>query len=544
MNWTAWQPSEDSFALTPFNLHSPYSVPLSDHSATIWPGYDSPFNAIVGADSSPTFNDYQISDMHARWQEIDMTIDSNKYDFGVPEYSEPSRAHSIGSGHVSIGSAASSNHSWSSWRGRSRNKVLNRASSIVGRAKSAMKEGMSSWSLHGAKKHVSPSPRRTGKLTDAARAGIRLLRGQGACWKCKILKKSCDTGDPCKECASSTKLAWQTVGCQRGALSESFKPIKLCPNEGSSQAGREQNAVEDEDWAAKQAEANRLWEDEMRTRCTEVGATRLRIHRKTYSPHFPPEQLPILLLTDSALKQQVVKAMRELSPSLEEPKQKQEIFMVLYHASLYEEYLDKQTSPTNNLILLSIRCLNHSLDALRSEFSSATVHHACRSGRCGLHSVAKLQQSSSIYINALHDVMFSKWGLSNNRLWWLSVFYSLCIQGFVRVNLMKLSEHVQTSTEVSDQWSAAKVYLHSFISLFQAASAEYDPITMADDLSPAEMDQITLARIAANPWRWEEQGIHSSYDHLRRVFNVDGISCKAVENTANLNANDKANGTP
>jgi hypothetical protein len=111
--------------------------------------------------------------------------------FGIPGYGNPSPAPSIGSRHLSIGSGASSNHSWSSWRGRSRmKKVFSRTSSIVGRAKSAMEEGMSSWSLSGAKKHVSPSPRRTGKLTDVARAGMRLLKGQGACWKCKILKKS------------------------------------------------------------------------------------------------------------------------------------------------------------------------------------------------------------------------------------------------------------------------------------------------------------------------------------------------------------------
>ena len=91
---------------------------------------------------------------------------------------------------LSIGSGGSSIHS-SSWRGRSKiKKMFSRSSSTAGQAKSAMKEGMSSWSLSGASKHVSPSPRRNGKLTDVARAGMRLLKGQGACWKCKILKKT------------------------------------------------------------------------------------------------------------------------------------------------------------------------------------------------------------------------------------------------------------------------------------------------------------------------------------------------------------------
>lgn len=187
-----------------------------------------------------------------------------------------------------------------------------------------------------------------------------------------------------------------------------------------------------------------------------------------------------------------------------------------------------------------MRCLNHSLDALRSKPSSVTLHYACRPDRYRLHSVAKLQQSSSIYMNVLHDVMFSKWRLSNHRFRWLSIFYSLCIQSFVRVNLMKLSEHLQTSTKISDQWSDAKVYLHLFISLFQAASAEYDPITMADHLSPTEMNQITLARIAVNPWHWEEQGVHSSYDHLRRIFNMDRNSCNTIATMTNLNTKAKS----
>ena len=133
--------------------------------------------------------------MWANWEQIKNAInfDStlNKTSEILPGYGSPSRALSIGSGHLSICSGASSNHSWSSWRGRSRiKKVFSRTSSIAGRAKNAMKEGMSSWSLNGAKEHVSPSPRRTGKLTDVARAGMRLLKGQGACWKCKILEKS------------------------------------------------------------------------------------------------------------------------------------------------------------------------------------------------------------------------------------------------------------------------------------------------------------------------------------------------------------------
>ncbi|KIM97200.1 hypothetical protein OIDMADRAFT_57835 [Oidiodendron maius Zn] len=466
---------------------------------------------------------WQASEMWAGWEIQNYQTLSSTHDntFETLEFESPSRALSVGSKHLSMGSGGSSNYSWSSSRGRSRiKKVFSRSSSIASRAKSAMKEGMSSWSLSGAKQHVSPSPGRTGKLADIVREGIRMLKGQGACWKCKILKKSCDPCSPCKECASSTKAAWQKIGCQRGALGASYKPVKLCPSADPCQADSEAYLSE-EDWVAKQAEANRLWEEEMRTRCAEMGTTRLMVYQKNYSPHFPQEQLPVLFLRGLALKQQVVKAMKELAPNLDEPKRKQEVFMLLYHASLYEECLNEQTSHTSHLILLSIRCLNHSLDAVRTPPSLATLHHACKPERCGLHPIAKLQQSSSRYIDGLHDVTFGKWGLSNHRYWWLAIYYSLCIQGLVRENLIKLSERVRSSHQNLDRYSNAKLYLHSFITLFEAASAEYDPITTEYELSPGEMSQIILARIAVNPWHWEGNGIHSSYDHLRCIFEVE-----------------------
>ncbi len=124
-------------------------------------------------------------------------------------------------------------------------------------------------------------------------------------------------------------------------------------------------------------------------------------------------------------------------------------------------------------------------------------------------------------MDALHDVMFSKWGLPNHKHWWLAIFYSLCIQSLVRVNLIKLSGRVRSSLQNSGRCSDAKFYLHSFISLFEAASAEYDPIMTEDVLPLGEMRGMILARIAVNPWHWEERAIYSSYDHLRDIFDVE-----------------------
>lgn len=115
----------------------------------------------------------------------------------------------------------------------------------------------------------------------------------------------------------------------------------MCPSAYEAQADTASQISEEENWAAKQAEANRLWEEEMQNRSAEIGATRLKIHQKSYAYHFPPERMPVLLLKGLALKQQLIKAMNELAPTLEEPKTRQEVFMLLYHASLYDEYIDR-----------------------------------------------------------------------------------------------------------------------------------------------------------------------------------------------------------
>jgi hypothetical protein len=155
-----------------------------------------PFTALDGPTSLQAAHVAQAATW-ANWQEIEkvMNFSSTNDDIfrnsGYSGYGSPSRALSVESMHKSISSRSSSNHSWLGWRGRSRiKKLFSRSSSIAGGAKSTMNEGMSSWSLGDATKHFSPSPRRIGKLTDVARAGIRLLKDQGACWKCKILKKS------------------------------------------------------------------------------------------------------------------------------------------------------------------------------------------------------------------------------------------------------------------------------------------------------------------------------------------------------------------
>ncbi|TVY14692.1 hypothetical protein LARI1_G007960 [Lachnellula arida] len=65
----------------------------------------------------------------------------------------------------------------------------------------------------------------------------RLMREVGPCLRCKILKKKCDTRDPCSLCPEQDSLAegdyWKVLGCYRGPL-VSLAEI-LVPDEGPIQ---------------------------------------------------------------------------------------------------------------------------------------------------------------------------------------------------------------------------------------------------------------------------------------------------------------------
>ncbi|TVY80780.1 hypothetical protein LSUE1_G005700 [Lachnellula suecica] len=75
----------------------------------------------------------------------------------------------------------------------------------------------------------------------------KLMREVGPCLRCKVLKKKCDTGDPCSLCPEQDSSAesdyWKVLGCHRGPL-VSFAEI-LVPAGESSQYDRHQQLQSD-----------------------------------------------------------------------------------------------------------------------------------------------------------------------------------------------------------------------------------------------------------------------------------------------------------
>src|ERR1700735_3135921 len=137
----------------------------------------------------------------------------------------------------------------------------------------------------------------------------------------------------------------------------------------------------------------------------------------------------------------------------------------------------------DTLVWSAVRCLRYSLSALLVPARSSTLHQACKPGRCGVHCIARLQNSLRSFMKEMSRTLFRKGGLQNDRSWWLSVFFSLCIQSLVRLNLNILNSSIEDEKQhsVNDKFSGPGTYLYPLLQLFEAASAEFDPITKEED---------------------------------------------------------------
>jgi hypothetical protein len=105
--------------------------------------------------------------------------------------------------------------------------------------------------------------------------------------------------------------------------------------------------------------------------------------------------------------------------------------------------------------------------------------------------------------------------------WWLSAFYSLIIQGFVRRALMDI-----LSTQLTGRdFQGVTQYLHLAVRLFIAISGNFDPIVPDSSSEPTsstednqEETNYGLARIAVRWLEWETLGIAGSAEYLRKLF--------------------------
>jgi hypothetical protein len=155
--------------------------------------------------------------------------------------------------------------------------------------------------------------------------------------------------------------------------------------------------------------------------------------------------------------------------------------------------------------------------------SEALLHNLCSSTACKIECIEQVKTDISLFLKELSRVFFKKANMRKKHAWWLSTFYSFCIQSFVKKCLMGIE------TGASDERRlACEEYLQLPIRLFIATSGTFDPLM--SDLGELEVDEseddrdgqspndYKEARIAVGQNKWAADGITGSADYLRSLF--------------------------
>ncbi|KAL2024247.1 hypothetical protein VTK56DRAFT_9403 [Thermocarpiscus australiensis] len=421
-------------------------------------------------------------------------------------------------------------------------------------------------------KHVSTLKRsiskggRRGPLSENGRRDMRALEGAGgACWRCKVLRRKCDLGSPCRCCLQSVPMPhlgeeaplWPLIGCRRGPLRDSVPPQLLCPgsqrtqNHGPGEAlalARRCCSMDLSDRCLLSAESQRLADmkavfegasfklsitDPILKDCffSFIKAGRYRDRESLHTNHsFNGKMITYTELI--AIIAWELAENQALLPLLE-IKSWESFMSMLETACIYEAEVG-QTS----LVILSLVCLRHSLEALRLHSANLLLpgaHEDCGGGQCQVECIHNLSVHVSAYVDELSAVIFNKDNLRDRR-WWLSTFYSFYISSYVRHALITIEKQLRFRSldDVAAEDLAATQYLHLPAVLFTAASAKYDPL-LGGRLQYALTDNSVIletsvpdlhhssARAACEVDKWPDAGIRTPYQFLRRQLQIGSL---------------------
>lgn len=133
---------------------------------------------------------------------------------------------------------------------------------------------------------------------------------------------------------------------------------------------------------------------------------------------------------------------------------------------------------------------------------------------CFAKATESLTSSMGVYIEKLSLVFFKKQNLRDNT-WWLSVIYSLTIQSMVRQILRQTLYSASTEQ-----------HLYLAVRLFIASSGEHDPLmdkwVRPSSPPPEEITHYEAAKLSLRTSQWSSNGLESSRDFLRHIFEDDG----------------------
>ncbi|KAK3336308.1 hypothetical protein B0T19DRAFT_447441 [Cercophora scortea] len=405
---------------------------------------------------------------------------------------------------------------------------------------------------------------RRGPLTEDGRRDMRALEEvNGACWRCKVLRRKCDPGTPCRCCLQSIPTPhvgddaplWPLIGCRRGPIRLSMTVQLLCPKSRrtspeqlhqKSHEGR--RSVDISDRCLLSAESQRLSDmkavlegasyklsitDPTMRDCfaSFVEAGRYRNQDSLHSSRNSRDNA----VTYAELIATVAWELAENQTSLQllEIRSWEQFMAMLETACLYEAEVG-QTS----LVMLSMVCLRHCLGALRlnsANLLSVDAHNNCQAHECQVHYIHDLGLHIRAYIDELSSVIFNKENMRDRR-WWLSTFFSLYIQSYIRHALTTIEKQLcfPAVDDVPAEDLTSTQYLHLAAMLFTAASAKYDPLlggrqqyALTDNsVIPEAMipePHQSSAKAACEIEKWPEAGIKNPYQFLRRLFQIGSL---------------------
>ncbi|KAK4224909.1 Fez family zinc finger protein 2 [Podospora fimiseda] len=414
---------------------------------------------------------------------------------------------------------------------------------------------------------------RRGPLTEDGRRAMRALdQVGGACWRCRALRRKCDLNNVCRSCLQSVPMPhlgedaplWPLIGCRRGPLRDSIPRQLLCPgydneirrtdSRSTSSSTRRCRSVDIADKCLSSAESQRL--ADMKA-IFEGDSYELSIIDPSLRDAFfsfieagryrDRESLHLQYTIEGgniSYTELIAIIAWELSEnqgllSILEIRSWESFMGMLETACIYESEVG-QTS----LVISSMACLRHCLEALRlhsAQLLSPGAHKDCGGSQCQVECIQNLSLRLSAYVDELSSVIFNKENMRDRR-WWLSTFYSLCIQSYVRHALIIIERQLRftTSDDVAAEELTATQHLHLATVLFTAASAKYDPLlggrlqyaltenSVIPETSVPELHH-SSARVAFEVDKWAEAGIRTPYQFLRRLLQIGSLDFESEE---------------
>ncbi|KAF7908460.1 uncharacterized protein EAF01_004215 [Botrytis porri] len=433
---------------------------------------------------------------------------------------------------------------------------LDQSDSSLGNTSSSYKEGVfsSTPGFSSMPTTYGSSPRRMGPLDSATRAKANAVKAIGACWRCKFLRKPCDAQTCCSQCKGKQGGQWHSIGCKRGDIKNKMLPVSLCPKR-TMQASI----------PSELSEIYKPWLSANRCRL-EISECRERGLRPEIMSASHPTKIGRFLqnlATDRQLaidlqrnRWSLLERFKDTAPAMLEPlddciltivwgllncesaAKAVHPWMALHNGTLEDFVLLLNSAAVYQVSFESNQLIAHSLTCLRTCVEALHVntlggfkdsHGACELATCKIDCIRDLELQVEQYLDELSRVIFLKENM-RNRSWWLSAFYSLCIQGVIRQALILLSSNDHSETSGIEKLTSTQ-YLYIAIRLFSASSGTHDPLIQdwssqiafrSAEVGAPSIEDYQNAQSAINQSQWKIRGIKKSGNYLKKLFEDNG----------------------